>query len=271
MLASGLLVVVLGAAAAPQNPARWFHDFWIAPSSFRPAVGSSVDVSLHVGHLGHYTPYVRNPAHIRRFVAVFSDSVLSLPGTPGRDPAGTVTLPRPGLAVIGYHSHASATELPAARFENYLREEGLDHILALRQRRGEAQRPGREKFSRCAKALMQVGGSGSQGYDRHLGFTLELVPSRNPYDLAPGDTLAVQLLFRGRPLPNAQVTAVPASATRAPVLRRTNADGRVRLPLGRAGVWLVKSVHMLPAAGDPAADWESFWATFTFELPFPAQ
>jgi hypothetical protein len=29
-------------------------------------------------------------------------------------------------------------------------------------------------------------------------------------------------------------------------------------------MWLVKSVHMIPGA---KADWESYWASLTFELP----
>ena len=48
---------------------------------------------------------------------------------------------------------------------------------------------------------------------------------------------------------------------------RTGADGRARLPLNRAGRWLVKAVHMIAVpASDPAADWESFWASLTFEV-----
>ena len=237
---------------------------------FQPPVGTSVDVSLHVGHLNRYTPYVRNPAHIRGFVAAFDDTLVSVPGSPGRDPAGSLVFERPGLAVLGYRSRTGSTELPAARFEAYLREEGLEYVIALRGHQGESQRPGRELFSRCAKALVQVGGSGGVGYDRRLGFMLELVPERSPYGLLPGDTLAVRLLFRDRPLKDAQVAAVHASAPTSPLLLRTDTDGRVHLPLAREGMWLVKSVHMVPAAGESPADWESFWASLTFELPRPS-
>lgn len=263
----GLTAAVLFLGATSWYAAAGFHDFWIAPSTFRPSVGEVLDISLHVGHLARYTPYVRNPAHIRRFVAADADTLVTVRGTPGRDPAGTFVPDRPGLVVLGYRSHTSATELPAERFEAYLHEEGLDDVVAVRARRGEADEPGREQFSRCAKALVQVGGMGSEGFGRRLGFTLELVPVASPYDLAPGDTLTVQLLFRGRPLSGAQVVAVPRAAAQTPVRARTDAGGRVRLPLGHAGLWLLKSVYMLPVVGEPAADWESFWATLTFELP----
>ena len=35
----------------------------------------------------------------------------------------------------------------------------------------------------------------------------------------------------------------------------------------RAGVWLVKAVHMAPAPAESGAEWESLWASLTFEVP----
>jgi hypothetical protein len=32
------------------------------------------------------------------------------------------------------------------------------------------------------------------------------------------------------------------------------------------GVWLVKAVHMIPAKPGTNADWESYWASLTFDL-----
>jgi uncharacterized GH25 family protein len=48
---------------------------------------------------------------------------------------------------------------------------------------------------------------------------------------------------------------------------RTDKAGRVSLALPRGGVWLVKAVHMVPAPADSGADWESLWASLTFETP----
>jgi uncharacterized GH25 family protein len=241
------------------------HDFWLAPSSYRPAIGSAVDVSLLVGHPSRYTPYVRNPQHIRRFVAAFGDSLHIIRGVAGRDPAGTITFDRPGLAVVGYSSRHTATSLPASRFEAYLREEGLDHVIESRERRGETLAPGREKFSRSAKSILQVGGLGLEGYDRRLGFPFEIVPERNPYELAQGDSLPVRLYFRGRPLGGALVTAYQTKSSQVEATGRSDANGLVLLAIDRPGEWMIKSVHMVSVEGDPAADWESIWATLTFE------
>ena len=41
----------------------------------------------------------------------------------------------PGLLVIGYRSNPSAIELAAEKFNQYLKEDGLDAVVALRARR----------------------------------------------------------------------------------------------------------------------------------------
>ena len=50
---------------------------------------------------------------------------------------------------------------------------------------------------------------------------------------------------------------------------RTDARGIARFKLDRKGAWLVRLVHLL-ACPDPAdcddADWQSYWASYTFEL-----
>ena len=58
---------------------------------------------------------------------------------------------------------------------------------------------------------------------------------------------------------------------------RTDANGRVEFRLKDADVWMIDTVHMIPAPNDlratvrgestpQAAEWQSFWASLTFEL-----
>lgn len=37
--------------------------------------------------------------------------------------------------------------------------------------------------------------------------------------------------------------------------------------LTEPGAWLFTTIHMIPAPEGLDADWESFWASLTFELP----
>jgi uncharacterized GH25 family protein len=90
----------------------------------------------------------------------------------------------------------------------------------------------------------------------------------DPYSLRPGAELPVRLLFDGAPLAGALVVGLAAAAPGERQAVRTDAGGRARLRLGRAGPWLLKAVHMV-RAGDGAADadWESYWASTTFAVP----
>jgi len=242
------------------------HDFWIEPSAYRVAAGAHVDVALRVGEGYRGDAVARNPAKIRRFVLVGPAGEQPLAGDAGRDPAGSAEIGGSGLFVIGYQSLPSSVTLDAPKFEAYLREEGLERVIGLRAERGQSALPGREIYSRCAKALVASGPAEAEQADRRLGLPLELVPEVNPYGGGSGPTV-VRLLFRDRPLEGALVVALPKDAPGQTREARTDASGRVALDLGAGRTWLVKAVHMVEAPSGSGADWESLWASLTFEIP----
>ena len=137
----------------------------------------------------------------------------------------------------------------------------------MRAKRGQSAAGAKEVFSRCAKSLLAVGGGSGAGWDRVFGERLELVAEKDPYTLTGGGELPVRLLYEGKPLAGVLVVALQRDRAGAKVSARTDAKGHVRLKLDRAGLWLVKAVHMSPAPAETGADWESFWASLTFEAP----
>jgi hypothetical protein len=208
---------------------------------------------------------------IDRFVLRGEGLEMPVGGEPGDDPAGSVRVSEPGLHWIGYQSHPYPVVLEAGKFEDYLRDEGLERIVEERARQGQSAAKGRERFYRCAKSLLDVArqnraASKSHVFDTPLGFTLELVPQKNPYALSPGAELPVSLWFRGKPIPNVLVVAINKGVPDKAVSARTDARGFVRLRLARPGLWLIKAVHMEAAPPDAGVDWESWWASMTFDL-----
>jgi uncharacterized GH25 family protein len=98
---------------------------------------------------------------------------------------------------------------------------------------------------------------------------LELVAETSPKKLRPnrGGPLPVRLVYEGKLLAGALVVAMNRDEPEKPISSRTDRSGRVLLALPRGGVWLVKAVHMIPAPAASGADWESLWASLTFEAP----
>jgi hypothetical protein len=180
------------------------------------------------------------------------------------DPAGFFRADGGANAIISYASTGAYIELPPGEFEDYLRLYGLDDIVASRAARGEHSKLGRERFYRYAKALL-IGREPSAGVTRPLGLDYEIVPDGDPTArLAP---FHGRLLYKGKPLANALVVAMLHGQPSVHLETHSDAQGAVTLPLPRPGIWLIKSVHMVRASFFASEDWDSLWASLTFEIP----
>jgi uncharacterized GH25 family protein len=230
------------------------HDFWIEPSSFRPAVGDRVTAALRVGQKLAGDPVPRIPSLVERFELDGRPMI----GRMGSEPAGIALVTKDGVQWIGYQSTASELTQDAQKFAKYLGEEGLERFVAKPENH--------ERFYRCAKALVAAGGKSTGTFDAPLGFTLEIVPRKNPYALRAGDALPVALQFRGKPIANVLVVGINRDDPETAVRARTDAKGRATLRLPRGGFWLIKAVHLEAAPPDAGVDWESWWASVTFDL-----
>jgi uncharacterized GH25 family protein len=256
------LAFVLAAEAAAA------HDFWIEPSTFRPAPGEEFTVALRVGEHFRGEPVPRDERRIKKFFLVENRGESPIPGLPGSDPAGFAKSDGPGVIAIGYRSDRSPVTLEAAKFEKYLTDEGLEAVIAERARRGESEKPGREVFSRSVKSIV-VSGPRRRDYDRTLGLDFEIVVKSDPAAWKPGGNppMRFQVLSDGKPLAGALVKAISRDDSEKTVTARSGRSGEVSLVLPRKGVWLVEAVRMTRAPKDVDADWESVWASVTFEIP----
>jgi len=174
------------------------HDLWIDPTTFFPEPGKVVGLRLRVGENLIGDPVPRSASLIHEFV--FHDEAGRKPvvGRDGVDPAGLMRVARPGLLVVGYHSNPSIVDLTAEKFNQYLKEEGLDAIAALGARRNQTGVPTREMFSRCAKSLVLAGPVDTRQGDRSLGFPLELIAEQNPYSAAADEGVSFRLTYQNR-------------------------------------------------------------------------
>jgi hypothetical protein len=216
-----------------------------------------VTTTLLVGQEFTGDPVPRVSSQIDRFVVRDAGGERNVGGFEGRDPAGFVRIENGTGAVVGYRSKTSFLSMPPEKFEQYLRDEGLDGVLAARTQRGESKQPSREVYSRCAKTLLGARGD----FTRPLGFRLELTPE----SIEPS-RIVVRLDYESHPLANALVIAMHRDDPTLRIRLRSDAHGRAAFSLPKPGVWLIKSVHMIDAPPSSGAEWESLWASLTFEI-----
>jgi hypothetical protein len=173
-----------------------------------------------------------------------------------------------GTYVLGLSTRPRELALTGEQFNGYLKEEGLDDVLAERTRSGTLAEPAKERYAKHVKAVFQVGATRSDAWERPLGYPAEIIPLVNPYALRRGGTLQIRCLLEGQP--GAELTVLAGGRTRTggrlPQLRvRTDAEGRASIPLATAGKWYVKFIRM-QRSSEPGITHESQWATLTFEV-----
>jgi len=255
--AAALLLVAANARA---------HDFWIEPSSFHPAPGSTVAVGLRVGQNFIGDPVPRLSAFIAAFFVRQNGGDENVGGSDHINPAGFMRADGKATAIISYASTGADIELPADQFEDYLRLYGLDAIIESRNQHGERTKPGRERFFRYAKALL-TGAQPSADASKPLGLAYEIVPEEDPtVRLAP---FRGHILYDGKPFAGALVVALLQGEPSVQLKTHSDAQGAFSFALPRAGVWLIKSVHMVRASFFSSEDWDSLWASLTFEIREP--
>lgn len=168
-----------------------------------------------------------------------------------------------GTYVVGVSVSPRELSLEADAFNAYLKEDGLPDILEARRAANELGKGARERYAKHVKAVFQVGDAHTLDYAWVLGYPAEIVPMGNPY-AAGRQSLRVRCLVDGKPVANQVVLWGGPGAERE---TRTDSSGVAEVTLDATGRWYVKFVHMERANRSkfPGLDYESKWATLTFE------
>lgn len=259
---SGLIAMLMAITSASA------HEYWIEPQSSRAEAGDSVPVTMAVGQdfVGSTQIYI--PDNTVRFDVIGPEGTVSADAGFAADPAGKVVVGAPGLYTVVFQNKGNLIELDPQTFETYARRDGLEHALAARTAAGREDTQARERYTRFPKTWVLSGDvSAGEAATAPVGMTFELVPQRNPFALSAGESLQVQALYRGLPLRGVLVQAFHKQTERRVGTMRTDGKGMATLELPVAGRWMITAVHLIPADTDPDLDWESFWASFVFDLP----
>lgn len=256
----------LGAALLIAAPLALGHEFWIQPSAYHAAPDALVKVHLLVGSQFPGDPVARDPDRIVKFASFGPTGEQPIAGRDGMDPAGLVRFKQPGVYTLAYQSNPAPVTLEAAKFEEYLRDKGLEKVIEARAGAGQSASDAHERFSRCCKSLVRVGDGPSEGFDRTVGLTLELTVLDDPFAAKPGGTLRFRIDSQGTPSEGLLVKAHSPDHPDEVMSARSDADGMVSFTLPYDGMWLVAAVQMTEAPKDSGAEWDSLWASLSFEI-----
>ena len=180
----------------------------------------------------------------------------------------------PGTYLIGVSTAARVFDLTAEEFNEYLVHDGIVDVIEQRTAAGKTNDDATERYSKHVKALVQVGDARNGQWTHELGYPVEFMPLSNPYELGVGDELQVRFLRAGQPVANQLVYANyedhhghdEAGEHVEAVTTRTNGDGVATIPLSGTGRWYVRTIHMVETTDEADVDYESNWATLTFEV-----
>jgi uncharacterized GH25 family protein len=252
------------------------HDFWLQPSEYWIAPEVLDSMTLQVGH-GPFRQ--RSPIPLRRitrFQAIAPNGVvvdlhqrLRL-GQGAED--GDFRLSDPGTYVLVLQTDDGAqTHLPAIRFNDYLRVEGLTPALEQRARLHRMDADGSERYSRCAKSIVQVGlpRAGLLGQvNKPLGLPLEIVPEANPYGAKRLATLPVRVIYAGHALAGALVKLTNLANDVSPFeVRLTDRDGRASFTMPNAGAWILNVIWTKALPRSEETDFETVFSSLSFGFP----
>ena len=267
MLVTASMLLVAGSAQA--------HELFLKPDNYFLKPQSKEVLKLVNGTFDKNLAIVAR-ARMQDVSIAADDKVLHPPVTDWHDADAasylTFTTGKAGTHVAGVSTRPGVRALPAADFRAFLKTYGALDGLASFESESKLSAV-RQRSAKHVKAVIQVGNIYSTDYSRNLGYPLEIVPQNNPYELKLGESLRFQVLHHGQPVANHLVYVNHAGFNEDDdAERRVNAqklrtdkNGLANVRISKKSAWYIALIHVHPVK-DADADYETNWATLTFEM-----
>ena len=252
------------------------HDFWLQPSEYWISADALSTMTLQVGH-GPFRQRSPIPARrITRFEAIApTGAAIDLHeqlrlGQTAED--GEFRLKNPGTYVLVLQTDDRAqTHLPAIRFNDYLSVEGLTPALEQRARLHHTDADGAERYSRCAKSILQVGPADARSQtqvSKPVGLTLEIVPEANPYSVQRSSSLPIRVIYANHPLAGALVKLTNLKDDATPFeTHLTDQNGHASFTMPTSGSWLLNVIWTKALPPSDEMDFETVFSSLSFGFP----
>ncbi|MEW6378575.1 MAG: DUF4198 domain-containing protein [bacterium] len=244
------VICMVGMVSAAQG-----HMLWLNASNYTPKAGENVTIDIGFGHKYPHTEAVKEENIERIFI---------------RDPKG---------------QELPIEKAAPAKYAFSPKTEGLYEVV-IKMKQGfvsntpDGRKMGNKKslpnavscfqFTMNAKVLINVGAKASSP-SPVSDLPLEMVLPENIGRLKVGDELALKVVYQGKPLAGAKVSATDkntAQQQEGKWVQESESDdqGMVRMKLTSQGPWLITATHEIPFPDQSECDKSTYRITLTLGL-----
>jgi uncharacterized GH25 family protein len=244
------------------------HEFWMQPDKFFYQPGESLVVSFKVGEnfTGEPVDLKKNRIETLELHQREQITDLALSVQEGQKENINTKLAAEGTYMVVMKTNNAFIALDGEKFNEYLKEDGLDDIYSHRERNKTLADSAREFYSRHTKLLIQCGTKTDDTFKKEVGLPIEIIPDKNPYTLKIGDRIKFKILLNGKPLFGAKVKVWIKQKNKTSIQNiYAQQDGMIETSVSNSGTWMVSVVTMMKSQ-DPKADWQSYWGSLVFAV-----
>lgn len=243
------------------------HDFWLVPDMFAVPASGEIVVKGQTSSAFPTTLSAVTPDRLTeaRVIGAADDERITALSTHENSLVLKHRPKSPGQKVVAVAVGWRHVKETAESFRKYLVAEGAEDALARYDRAGQLPKSDIiRRYAKYGKTIVEVG-EGPRAFERSAGHPLEFIPVSDPGSAASAGQLQFRLMFQGKPLAGARVHAETAAANRTGkgITTVTTNGGILTVPVG-AGLWNVRTIHVVPAPAGTDAQWDVHWATFVY-------
>ncbi len=244
------------------------HECWVAAKKFVLQKGETAELSLHVGENFEPEIWKGKIETLHYFNGKTKENILNLL-TDTATRTFNLPLQNEGTQLVALHSKDNFIKLEAAKFNDYLKEDGLLDVLEFRKKNNQIDSFGTELYLRCNKILLQVGNKKTETYQQIVGTRLEILPQQNPYNKP--NNLQIKIIFDNKPLANSLVVLWEKSNGKTLKTNKiSDKNGLVIFSPTYQGNCMISTVKMVENDKETKiklkAQWHSYWANLTFGM-----
>lgn len=272
-------------------PLVWAHDVFLKPASYEIGVDKETEVIVFDGSFAE-SVYSITTGSVSKLQVVDSDGLRSVDTSSwgsvekssplwklAKNRNGTLSgtnldltssfeysADKRGSHVLGLTLYEFRVAIDLEHFVTYLKEEA-GHVWDM-EAYGFTKPDDiiRERFTKTAKAIINVARQVSDHALEPMGLLVEIVPLTHPSKTKVGESLSFQLIEDGEPLTNHPVIIGRKDDSDLHLVLHSDDEGIVELAVTASDVWWIKFIRILKAPEDDPMDFFSRWASLTFEI-----